>query len=85
MKLFTDVTHIYCVVEKDSFTDSWYEFAKGGDLAPRYVDFFTIKQSAIDSVTQLKIENPELHFDIMKTQVSSFAKHWQKSPYWSHV
>jgi hypothetical protein len=84
MKLFTDVTHIYCVVEKDSFTDSWYEFAKGGDLSPRYVDFFTIKESAVESINQLKIENPELEFDIMKTQTESFSKHWKRSTNWSH-
>ena len=84
MNLLTDITHIYCVIEQNSFTESWYNFAKGGALSPHYVDFFIEKNSALASKHQLEKENPELEFDVMKTQASSFSKHWTKSPHWSH-
>ena len=83
MKL-ESIDYIYCVVEKESFTQSWYEFAKGGEIEPQYVDFFIRKDSALDSLIQLEKENPNLEFDVMKTKSENFTKYWTKSPHWSH-
>ena len=76
--------HIYCIVEKEEFTNQWYKFAKGGALNPTYIDFFVLKDSAIEARHQLESHNPELRFDVMKTQYQSFINHWTRSTEWNY-
>lgn len=83
MKLIEKCEHVYCIVEKEDFTNSWFEYAKGGELSPTYVDFFTEIDSAKDSLRELIRQNPEMDFDILKTEYSNFCIHWNRSTNWA--
>lgn len=76
--------NIFCVVERDDFTNSWFNFAKGGELNPTYVDFFLNQDSALSVKRLLESQNPETEFDVMKTEYQSFVQHWTRSEEWTN-